>query len=428
MKIAVLSDLHIKAEDGSKKFLLSDIEFRDYLLALLKQVDFIVLNGDVLELWKSKWLSFNSQIKEYERIVDEYPETLSLIFTNDRISLVYGNHDDAIPKLSRFYSDLKKFKEVKQFFCPAGQIKIWHGHLDFWNSKVPKIGFFFTWLSGVVERIIFRKKKHYLGVAKFFKKPFFKNSTQIKDFKEFVDYFDDDVVVVINGHTHHSEIVRFDYYGKERLYINCGYFNGLNQDVIILDTDTMEVLTSTVREVNFSSLKKKLQPGDILLTFNRTNILSSAITTISQGDYSHGLVYLGDNLVIESTLNSENNGVHINSLSKYLEGKHDIEVLRLKDQSKVAPFVLDLKSKLGLKYSKLQLLVLAKYFILRFFGVNIKSNIDVNILEYVCFELIADSLNKVGNYSFESDKATSKDFVSRTDIFDRVILLRSSEN
>ena len=202
----------------------------------------------------------------------------------------------------------------------------------------------------------------------------------------------------------------------------------MNQDVVILDTDTMEVLTSTVREINFSSLKKKLQPGDILLTFNKTNIFSSAITTISQGDYSHGLVYLGDNLVIESTLNSENNGVHINSLSKYLEGNHDLEVLRLKDQNKVAPFVLDLRSKLGLKYSKLQLLVLAKYFILRFFGVNIKSNIDVNISEYVCFELIADSLNKVGNYSFESDKATSKDFVSRTDIFDRVILLRSSGN
>jgi UDP-2,3-diacylglucosamine pyrophosphatase LpxH len=428
MRIAVLSDLHIKSNDGSKKFLLSDIEFRDYLLELLKKVDFVVLNGDVLELWKPRWPTFKSQIKEYEKIVDEYPETLSLLFTNDRISLVYGNHDDAIPRLSRLYPSLKKFKAIKQFFTQKGQIKIWHGHLDFWNSKLPKIGFLLTWFSGVIERILFRKRKHYLGIAKFFKKPFFKNSTQVKDFKNFIDNFGEDVLVTINGHTHHSQVIRFDYEGKERLYINCGYFNGLNQDLVILDTNTMEVLSSTVRQLDFSSLQKKLEPGDILLTFNTTNIFSALIAAVSQGDYSHGLVYLGDGLVIESTINSDKPGVNIDNLSKYLEGDHNIELLRLKDRSKVDPFISDLKSKLGVKYSKLQLLVSAGYFILKFFGIKIRSNIDVDPSKYVCFELIADSLNRAGNYGFEPDKTTSSDFVSRTDIFDRIVLLKSSDN
>lgn len=423
MKIAVLSDLHIKYSDGSKKFIFTDLEFLEYLKELLTRVDYIILDGDVLELWKPLGLTFNSQRLEYEKILEAYPNTLGFIFNDSRVKLIYGNHDDSIPKLGNYYRELRKFKYDWYFFCNQGEIKIWHGHLDFWNAKLPKVGFFFTWISGIVERILFRKENHYLGFAKFFKKPFFKNSTQIKDFKESIDS-NDDLVVMINGHTHHSEIIRFEYNNKERLFINCGYFNGVNKDLIILDTDSLDVYSETTRETNFYSLKKKLLPGDIILTYNTQNIVSDLITTISESNYSHSLVYLGNGLIIESTL-GEYDGVHINSINKYLEGKHNIEILRLKDQSIVPVFIKNLESFLGLKYSKIQLIIFALYFLLKKVGINIKSNIDVEENQMVCFELVAEALTKSGIY-IPSDKAISKSFQERSDIFDKVILLNTS--
>lgn len=423
MKVAVLSDLHIKYTDGSKKFIFSDSEFLEYLKELLTRVDFLILDGDVLELWKPLGLTFKSQILEYEKIVDEYPSTLAFIFDDPRVKLIYGNHDDAIPKMSKFYSPLRKFKYDEYLFCSQGEIKIWHGHLDFWNSKLPKIGFFLTWCSGIIERVLFKKANHYKGFAKFFKKPFFKNSTQIKDFKDCIDS-DDNLVVMINGHTHHSEILRFEYNNKERLYINCGYFNGINKDIVILDTDTLDVYSETIRETNFYGLKKKVLPGDIILTYNTENPVSTAITAISESDYSHSLVYLGNGLIIESTL-GEYDGVHIGSINKYLQGKHNIEILRLKDQSIVPLFIKNLESFLGLKYSKIQLAVFAGYFLLKKFGIHIKRNIDIEENQMVCFELVAEALTKSG-INIPSDKAISKSFQERSDIFDKVVLLNTS--
>ncbi len=415
MLIGFISDLHIKGEDGSKKFLMNDKEFSSFIKDLLTKVDILYLNGDVLELWKSKWFSLKSYKKEYEKTIDEYPESMSLILHDKRIKCISGNHDALVHKLSKYYKDLRAFKTDDILPCKYdGFIKIYHGQMDIWNKNYPFLGHFFSWIAGHFERLIFRTSIHYIGFAKRVKKPFFKNSTQIDYFKKLID-LNDDIYCVVNGHTHHAQIIRFEYKDKERLFINTGYFNGFNKDVTIIDTKDLSVKSYTVRESDFFSLKKKLLPGDVLLTYNTENSLSKVISLVSSSNYSHAAVYLGKNLVIESTIGSQN-GVQISSIDKYIGGKHNIKVLRMIEQNKVQDFLKYVNSQLGIRYSFLQLFVFLFYLPLRKLGYDISKNIDITPSEVVCFELVAQGLMFVG-YNIKPEKTTALDLESRKDIY-----------
>lgn len=426
MKIAIISDIHIKAPDGSNKFLWTDIEFNMYLHYLMEQVDEIFLNGDVFEIWKP-WLPlFKFQKKEFEEILKHYPRTMRTIQENyTRIHVLIGNHDNSLTKLKSIYPEIRHAREaIVKVNSSRDLILVWHGHLDFWNRTAPWLGFFFTWISGIVERILFRSSKKYLGFAKFFKKPFFKNQTQVEFFKKEIDKYSH-LVCMINGHTHHAQIIRFEYKGRERLYINSGYFNGMNQDLTIVDTETLQVISATTRERDFSYLKKKMQPGDIVLSYNTENVLSSVIAGASNSNYSHAFVYLGNNRIIESTVDSDFSGVQLNTIDRYLTGKYNLKILRIRHSDKIPAFIQFLESKLGIKYATGQLFIDAVYFLLKNLGIEINQNIDVAPNQVVCFELIAQGLMKLG-YGIRPEKTVARDLEEMSDALDHIDCLTNN--
>lgn len=240
MKIAILSDLHIKQNDGSDKFIWNDNQFNNYLNNLIDQVDRVYFNGDIFELWKTKLPTFKYQITEFSEIKKQYPHTLRTIFQHPKVVTIVGNHDAAANRLNEFFPEFNKYKFSDTIINSKGQIiNIWHGHLDFWNRVLPYTGFLLTWITGIFERTFFKNASDYRSFSKSLKQQFFKNTSQIKNFKFEIDTYDN-LVCMINGHTHSDQIKKFDYNGKERLYINTGYFNGSSRNIVILDTETLE--------------------------------------------------------------------------------------------------------------------------------------------------------------------------------------------
>ena len=239
MKIAILSDLHIKEKSFGNKFLLNDLEFASILVTLSNRCDYVVLNGDVFELWKTTLPFFSFQDDEMQLIIDQYPATMKAIQAYN-VVLLMGNHDNCLKKLSKQFPQLNKAITEIFFMNSKGErFLFWHGHSDFFNRVWPWSGFFFTWLSGLFERIFARGTSDYKGVAAFFKKPFFKNSTQIRLFKKRVRKMKD-LVFVANGHTHYPEVKRFQYKQRERIFLNTGVFNK-RREIDIIDLETKEI-------------------------------------------------------------------------------------------------------------------------------------------------------------------------------------------
>lgn len=241
MKIAILSDLHIKEPSFGNKFLFTDDEFSDRLNVLLQSFDKIILNGDIFELWKTVLPLYKYQKYEYLNIKKHFPKSCNTIFNSNKIILLQGNHDNRLITLSKEFPELKKVKNWHIETNSKDEIfSFWHGHLDFFNRIFPYSGFFFTWISGIFERIFSRGSKDYLGIAKIFKKPFFKNSVQIKHFVKHIDMYDN-IVFVGNGHTHYEEQKVFIHNNKERIFLNTGFYNKKEQDIYWIDTETKEI-------------------------------------------------------------------------------------------------------------------------------------------------------------------------------------------
>lgn len=78
--------------------------------------------------------------------------------------------------------------------------------------------------------------------------------------------------------------------------------------------------------------KKHLQPGDILFTFKKHNILSKIIWKLTRKPdedlkVSHNVIYLGDDLIVEAT----HIGVMIKNVKVYSEGHYIIHTGRIKN-------------------------------------------------------------------------------------------------
>lgn len=428
MRIAILPDLHITSEGKLSPFYLNDDEFFTVLSQLSEEVDKIYCVGDTFDLWRAKGLSDKSQKKELNKIRRTYPKTTDFFLSHLKFGgIAVGNHDDYLLRVSE-RSDWKSVihKEIILTNSKKQKIVLRHGQLDIFNRVFPWVGQMVTWGSAWLERIFIRNSKIYRLLRHTTKSHIFRNGTQIKDMRKHIDQ-DNMVVCMINGHTHKPQITHFHHRSGPRLYINAGFFDGKVQDITILDTETLEVTKSPVTIEDYSTVSFVVQKGDVVLSNNRSNLLSAAIRYTTDGEYSHSMVYIGTGQIIESTTKPEN-GVQVGYLENYLNGDYDICVLRLKDQSKVDPFLKVFHSKMDLKYGYWQILInLGYYLVKKILRVNIKRNLTSPDGGVTCSTLIAESLFQTVDSTIRPEVYSPQNIRNATHIFDVVYAMRSQK-
>lgn len=139
------------------------------------------------------------------------------------------------------------------------------------------------------------------------------------------------------------------------------------------------------------------------------------------------MVYIGTGQIIESTTNPEN-GVQVGYLENYLNGDYDICVLRLKDQSKVDPFMKVFHSKMDLKYGYWQILInLWYYLVKKILQVDIKRNLTSPDGGVTCSTLIAESLFQTVDSTIRPEIYSPQNIRNATHIFDVVYVMRSQK-
>lgn len=400
MKIASLSDIHISSgKHNSCK--IQDEEFYIFLLTLLTYVDRVYLNGDFLDLWKSKWPTKKSQFKELNNINKEYPKTLKLILDEPRIIWNAGNHDELVQRIDGNDRDII-------INSNGEKILIWHGQLDIFNKYFSFIGRIITYIEFNIEKFLKLLRLNFL--FKYLKKAYyyfgFRNKKQINQFKKNIDN-DDNLICVFNGHTHKAQILEFEYNNKNRIYINTGHFDSNTKNIVILDTESFNIEANIEKRTKLTKIKNTLKEGDIIfISKNRDNLFSDIINNIFKIEYEDILIYLGDSKVVKVDIVE---GVSIENIKNYLDGKYILGIYRLKDQEKQEKFISSVISKLGIRFS-LYKKIINKIKI--FFNINIEVDVENEITpeELVCLSLIN------ANYTIR-ENSNINTIIKRTDIF-----------
>jgi UDP-2,3-diacylglucosamine pyrophosphatase LpxH len=426
MRIAILPDLHITSEGYLSPFYLTDDEFYSVLSSI--EADRVFCVGDTFDLWRSKFPTNSSQDKELNRICQIYPKTIGYFLNSPKFGgIAVGNHDNYLLKLPD-NSEWKKvvFEEIVLLNSKNQKIILSHGHLDFFNKVFPFVGQLVTWASAWLERIFIRNSKIYRFLRNTAKSHVFRNSAQIKVMRKRIDT-DDQIVCIVNGHTHKPQITHFYYKSFSRLYINAGFFDGKVQDIIILDTETLEISKSPVTIEDYTTVNFVIQRGDVILSNNRINVFSAAIRYTTDGEYTHSMVYMGNGQIIES-IPGQKSGVQVGYMEKYFNGDYDLCVLRLKDLSKVEPFLQVLYSKLGRNYGYLQILINLVYFLVKkIFRIDIKRNLTAPDGGVTCSTLVAESLFQVVDSTIRPEVYSPQNLKNATHLFDTIYIIRSKK-
>ena len=412
MKIACLSDLHIKKRDKASDFYFTDEELFDFFIKLKSECDLIVIDGDIFELWQGTWPTENSKTKEIDRIFENFPSTMALLTVDEQFILNYGNHDDKLPQDKRFNA----YEVYTNIVSPKGSIRIDHGIRDFLNTKVrfiPRLG---CWFVGLFERLfnpnIERVMNYWLDKL-FYIEIVGTNKAQLDYFKKLIDN-DDDLVCYVNGHTHKPQIVKFMYNNKERIFINTGFFNGSENYYCFIDTDTLELDPYKIIDTDFVKFEMTLNKGDILLTYKKENLVSNGIAFVTNSDYSHALMYVGGGRVIEST----GQGCHITPVDHYFGGDYDLCRVVLNDKSKIDNVINNLHTKLGTKYGFFQNAVdLFFIAIKKITGKDFRKVISVDVPGIVCSELIAKAIKEEYGYDINAANFFPEDFLKYQNYF-----------
>ena len=403
--IIVFSDVHNHYSLKATMLHLNDADMYNLLLSMRRIARYIISNGDFIDGHISNLPTIQSRINSTERTKLKNYKTYGLFEEEDFI-YVKGNHDE-------YYSG-KSFSGVYKVNV---ETIVTHGVEDFFNKNYPKFSAFLTWCLGLLEMLITMKKngKLYRVGKKFLNLFWFKNSSQLKAFKEMIDV-NDKLLAGFFGHTHKQLVIKFNYKDKERLFVNTGRFDGKNRQYVLYNTKTRKViLENKVPVFNYVKLQKDLKFGDNLFSFNEESIVSREIVNDIDFDYSHVMVYIGNGRLIEST----KGGVQITLLSKYLNGNYKLLIQRQYDKDKTKSYVNYIKSKLGLNYGYGQLLIdKIVYSTGVWFGHDLrKINIDWSKSEYTCSELIIEATNYVYGLNFPSAIATPKTVYELDEIF-----------
>jgi len=143
----------------------------------------------------------------------------------------------------------------------------------------------------------------------------------------------------------------------------------------------------------YKYVKKMLRPGDVILSLNKENLLSGAIKTVTESNWSHTMMYIGNGLIVESTIG----GVRTYPLKHYTTSKYNIAVLRCKDLSDSQRKILikRVKQYIGMRYAYVQILW---DFFLRIIGrsEDPKWQLDVQPNAMMCSEAIARAYGELG--------------------------------
>ena len=134
----------------------------------------------------------------------------------------------------------------------------------------------------------------------------------------------------------------------------------------------------------------KLKKGDVIGVI-RDNLISDVIEKVIDGEVSHVALYIGKGLILEAILPE----VVITSASKYKEYK----ILRFPEWVDKGKLIKHCKTKLGVKYSLLQLvvgllLILLFKIIGKDWNVYQKDFPDLDKNKVCCSELIAEGAMK----------------------------------
>lgn len=241
MIISAFSDIHKKPkkyEDVN----ITDSEFLNILMDLSNKSDLVYINGDYLDIWCSVWPTENSQIIALKKLLKRYHKTFKYILDNPKIKIIIGNHDELLHKLHRLTENGKVIYSDTIINSKNQKILIWHGNVDLLNSKLIVIGAFLAWIEYQFEKLF--KICKLTNLVNFMKRAIhffgFKNTMQIRDFKKQIKQ-DDDLVMVVNGHTHVKEIHEFSLNNRVRIYVNTGFFNRKNSLITTINTETLEV-------------------------------------------------------------------------------------------------------------------------------------------------------------------------------------------
>jgi predicted phosphodiesterase len=241
MKILIISDLHIDPRDNFGTFRWSEMDLIMQIETLrdLYNIDRIIFNGDVYELFKYR----------YEDIVKANPLLVRYFRDNDFI-FIKGNHDMMSP------SGLDHFQIINS----SGQvIHIEHGHSADWlnGSRIGRT-------IGKLGLLLLKKMSH----SKFMMDKYFKivawedqinhipkNYNTLKYLTyalKLLQKYD----VVILGHTHKLETHHTYYINRKKRYLNCGACSMGRFQGIIMDTETLKY--ELIKETS-ESLKNTLR-------------------------------------------------------------------------------------------------------------------------------------------------------------------------
>jgi len=129
----------------------------------------------------------------------------------------------------------------------------------------------------------------------------------------------------------------------------------------------------------------ELQKGDVI-GVTRDDFISNAIENIIDSEVSHIALFIGSGLILEAT----SSGVIITSLSKY----ESYKIMRFPDSVDKDKLIEDCKTKLGVKYSFIQLFLgLFLIWLFKLFGkdynVYQRAFPDLDKDAVVCSELVA---------------------------------------
>ncbi len=216
MKIVIVSDLHLG--NGSQS---DDFGYRDEISVREKRfLDFIdsqnadrvYLNGDIYELWQSRWKKVR---QAHGKLID--------VFENDpKYVRIVGNHDFS---LSGLYSDEIRTKSGKR-------VLILHGfQADPWMNNI--FVRFIVWVVGAFERLISPNIDAWPHMLRRKGKKSMLKERQVKFAAKLLKTYD----IVILGHTHYHSID----FTEDGVYANSGTCQHGKLQCIVLDMDTDEV-------------------------------------------------------------------------------------------------------------------------------------------------------------------------------------------
>lgn len=240
MNLLIISDLHIGNNDHFETFGWNPSDFIKAIEKVSREenIDKIVLNGDVFELYKYSFQEISKNNKKLTQYLLNHPDIIYL----------KGNHDAICP----FGEDNITFTNR------LGQsIYIEHGHsADFMNGthlgrKIQTLGLnLLRWISKTswVLKTYFRILEMNEAINKIPKK-----YDSIRYLSHALRLLKNNDLVLL-GHTHKIEAHKTYYLNTKKQYINSGSCSMGRFQGVIVDTETLKY--ETLKFKNYKDLKK----------------------------------------------------------------------------------------------------------------------------------------------------------------------------